>query len=347
MADDTKKIKDTEAELDAMVNGSKKDKSKDGSDEEDELEDEDADESEDEDDSDDDESEDDDESDDDEDAEEDDAPKSKKKSKKKSDSDDEDEESDEDDESDEDEDSEDEDEEDDEDDDEDEDGEDSPQGRKKDGDEMIPRWKMKAALRKQKLRFQKDVQKTATGSQGAISASEIVKKYGLSKEKGEDFVKDIIAATRAEMGISPDFGQRLKQFESVAEEQAEEAGFEKEWKSKGTTKALERLFPKASGKDLDVIKRKAHDLAFTKRYAKYSLEDIIRLNRKSLLRDKKKSIDDHKGGSKRGLVKYDLDNPDSIPWGDLSIQEFERVSDQLGKRSGKRMKIYRKGQRIG
>lgn len=260
------------------------------------------------------------------------------------DDDEDDEEEDSDDAKDEDEDDDDEDSEDDEDD-------DSPRDRQK---RFIPLWQHKKEMKQQEKRLRKDLSKAAQDASDSAEdvdedsddVQEIVTKYGLPKDKGPEFVTALIkaAAKRANKDISS--GDLKKLREKVAE-QEEDRLFNREMTK--TEKTIRKLFPDVRSKDVGRIKEKLKILAYTERYQKYSLRDILLLNKDKLTPKKKEKTGESQGdrGSTKVKVskRYNLNDPDSIPWADLSDEEFDEVSAELAKRSGSGLKVHKRNRR--
>lgn len=228
---------------------------------------------------------------------------------------------------------------------------DQPRGRNK---RFIPLWQHKKELKQQEKRLRKDLSKAAKdASETADDVDEdsgdvldIVKKYGLPNDKGQgqEFVSAIIkaAAKRVNKNVSADDIAKIKQ--TVAD-QEEDRLFNREMAK--TEKTLRKLFPEAKGKDIARIKERLKVLAYTEKYEKYSLRDILMLNRDKLEPKAKKKTGESTGERGSAKVKvtkrYNLDDPDSIPWGDLTDEEFDEVSTALEKRSGSGLKIIRRG----
>lgn len=234
----------------------------------------------------------------------------------------------------------------------DEDGEQSKK-RKKDGDELIPKWKMKAEISRREKEIRAEIQRETEAEAARVAAlkpaalaeesaevQEFVKKFGL-KENGPEFIKELGKLIAKDQGVD-EIKKRQEErdtAERLAREEAE--GFEKDW-NKTQTSTISKMFPEISDKELAHVKKKVHELAYTPKYANYSLDDIIRLNKSKLLGEKRKSFESHKPlGKQNGMKSFDLDRPESIPWNDLSPEEFGRVSDELAKRSPQSTRITR------
>lgn len=233
------------------------------------------------------------------------------------------------------------------------DSEDDKESEIKEGDKQIPVWKHKMELKRQKQRIEAELKKSANRNDGEVDiekeVADAVTKFKLDPEVGKEFlitIRDLTAkAIEKKFGISEDLKKSLSVFEERQREQLEERGFEQEFGK--NLKTIRKLFPDAEQSQIDKLKARVKELAYTKKYANYALEDIIRLNRKTLApATKSKSVDGHKAGTSRSSVRYDLSDPTSIPWSELSPEEFEKVSEALASRSTARSKIYRKGKRI-
>lgn len=147
--------------------------------------------------------------------------------------------------------------------------------------------------------------------------------------------------------LSPEFTERMAKIEQANIEKLEEIGFEKDFSQQKPL--IDKYFPKLDDKALNRIKTKVKELAYTEKYAKYSLDDIIRLNRKALTPvERKRTGEPSKGGA--GQARYTVDNidADKIDWDSLSIEEAEKAMASLEKNQGKtsRLKVYRKGRAI-
>lgn len=229
--------------------------------------------------------------------------------------------------------------------------EDTPKGRKA---RFIPAWQHKKELKQQEKRLRKELSGAAReASQSAEDVDEdsnevreIVKKYGLPEDKGPEFVAAIInaAAKKAGKAIPSD---ALKKMQNAIADQEEERLFNREMKK--TEPILRKLFPDAKRSDLDRIKKKLTRLAYTERYEKYSLADIATLNSEKLKPKEKKKTGESSGGKGAAKTKatkrYNLNEPDSIPWADLDDETFDELSAELEKQSGSGLKVRKKGGR--
>lgn len=274
------------------------------------------------------------------------------------DEEDSDEEDEDDDEKDEDEDSDDGEEKDEEDDEEDE----APQPKdKKDGEKpkrtprFMPTWQHKKELKQLESRLRKELGK----------AAEDASDTGEKVEKDSDVVKTLVDQFAPELGMDGDKASKLftaiinaasketakgipldkvKAVLSRENDRREEEEFQKDLRA--AEKVARKLFGDMSDKDAERFRKKIRTIAYTEKYASYSLEDIVRLKRKDL-RPKGGKKTGESQGSRGGKVsmkgRYNLDDPDSIPWSDLSDKEFDEVSEALEKHQGKpRLKITRK-----
>lgn len=240
---------------------------------------------------------------------------------------------------------------------EDEDEEDEPKGEKK-----TPAWKIKM----QERRFNKKLDEAREELR-----EEFEEKYGRkpNKEEKKDIEDNLIESFKEEFGVEPDeqttkflnwiekrnektkpspeFLERMQKIEKDALVKAEEIGYETDFSKQ--KKLVEKLFPEADEKAINRIKAKVKELAYTERYAKYSLEDIIRLNRKTLAPvERKKTGEPSKGGAGQARYTADMIDPEKIDWDTMSVDEAEKVMSQLEKQQGKKnqLKIYRRGKAI-
>ena len=215
----------------------------------------------------------------------------------------------------------------------------------------IPLWQHKKELKQQEKRLRTELGKAAKSvaersddiDEDSDEVKEIVDEFGLDPEKGPRFVQKLIqAASKRSGNISKAEFDEMKE---KLRDSEEDKRFNEDMRK--TTKTIRKLFPEVSPGDMEQIKEKIKELAYTKRYAKYSLDDIVTLNRESLspMKRKKTGEKGRKIGGERGVESYDLENPDSIPWGELSDKEFSRISDELAKKNRK-LKIVRQGQQI-
>lgn len=228
---------------------------------------------------------------------------------------------------------------------------DQPQGRTK---RFIPLWQHKKEMKQLEKRMKRDLQKAAQNAsetaddvdEDSDDVQEIVTKYGLPKDKGPEFVSALIKAATKRMSkeISVD---DIKKLRKQVADQEEERQFNREMSK--TEKTIRKLFPEVRSKDLARIKERVKKLAYTERYQKYSLRDIVLLNKEKLApKDKKRtgeSAGDRGATKVKASKRYDLSNPDSIPWADLSDEEFDEVSAELEKRSGSGIKVHKKNRR--
>ena len=91
------------------------------------------------------------------------------------------------------------------------------------------------------------------------------------------------------------------------------------------------------------MKARLKQLAYSERYKRYKLEDIVSLEKGSFAPKKKKKTGEHKGtgGKVTTKRKYNLNDPDSIPWDGMSDKEFDEVSEKLAAGKG-RLKITKR-----
>ena len=235
------------------------------------------------------------------------------------------------------------------DDDDDEDGDGKPDGRKA---RFIPKWQHKKELKQQEKRLRAELSGAAQeASQTAEDVDEdsdevkdIVKKFGLPEETGPAFVATIINAAAKKAGKAIPT-EDLKKMQKAIADQEEDRQFQREMR-KAESK-LTKLFPNAKKKDLERIKKKLTRMAYTERYEKYSIVDIATLNAEKLQPKKKKKTGETSGGKgKKTKVKatkrFNLDEPDSIPWADLDDDTFDELSAELEKRTGTGLKVTKK-----
>lgn len=269
-------------------------------------------------------------------------------------------EDDEEDEGDEDEDDEESDDEDDtEDDEDDEEDNDDDQNANKKGNKKIPAWMVKMnerrvskAIKDAQAKASKDFEEKNGRKPNANEKKEL--DSDLAKDFEEEFgvapdenTVKFLKFLEKRTGLNPETKERLAKIEKDALARAEEIGFEQDFSSQ--KKLINKLFPEASEKVINRIKAKVKELAYTEKYSKYSLDDIIRLNRKSLAPvPRTKTGEPSKGG--KGMARYTADNidPENIDWESMSNEEAEKVMNALEKKQGNlsRVKIFRKGKKV-
>lgn len=210
-----------------------------------------------------------------------------------------------------------------------------PEGRK---NKKIPLWQHKKALRQQEKKLRKELvsaAKDASESTDDVSENdddvkEIAKKYGLNEKLGPKLVADIIkaAANRTSTKITD---EEIKKIRKDIADRKENEKFGDEMRK--TEKTIRKLFGKVSLGDKARIQSKLRKIAYTSQYKHYSLNDILRLNRKVFMPKEKRRTGEGSGTRPTGKVsnvkKYDLTNPSSIPWDKLSDAEFDEVSAAL------------------
>lgn len=203
----------------------------------------------------------------------------------------------------------------------------------------------KQAREEMESELKKRVEDTPKGlSEKSDEIQSIVKEFGLDEEQGPKFVKSLIDVVEKKMGAS-EFSKKVEKLESELADAKEEAEFNKEFDT--VSSVLRDEFGELSNKDLSRIKKKLKDLAYSEKYHTYPLEDIVKLKSGELKPSGKKKTLEKKRTRQgnRNVKSYDLDDPDSIPWDDLSDEEFDKLSKLLEERTP-RVKIYRKGQKI-
>lgn len=177
-------------------------------------------------------------------------------------------------------------------------------------------------------------------------ASDFEKEFGVAPDENtKKFLGWLEKRTSSKM--SPELTERMAKIEQDALEKAEEIGFEQDFTKQ--KKLLDKYFPEADTKVIDRIKAKVKELAYTEKYAKYDLADIIRLNRKSLAPvERKKTGEASRGGTGQARYTPDQIDPEKIDWKSMSVEEADKVMTAIEKNQGKksRMQIFRKGKRI-
>ncbi len=249
-----------------------------------------------------------------------------------------------------------------EDDDEDQDDADDDAGKTKDKtkDKPVPAWMVKMQERRiakevakareeARAEFEKEHGRKPNADEKKELDSDLIddfkKEFGV--EPDENTMKFLKFLEKRSPKLSPEFTERMAKIEQANIEKLEEIGFEQDFSKQ--KKLLDKYFPDADTKALDRIKVKVKELAYTEKYAKYSLDDIIRLNRKALSPvERKKTGEKSKGGN--GTARYTADNidADNVDWESMSIEEAEKAMNALEKKQGKvsRMKIIRKGRQV-
>lgn len=221
------------------------------------------------------------------------------------------------------------------------------------GAKMVPAYKIKIAEKRleKKLRDEfdaklKDLSEKPKGDrdEGSDEVKAIVKEFGLHEELGPKFIEAIAGVIARKGGIDKDIREKIQKFETIHQDEVERAGFEKEFST--NEKLIRKIYPDIDTKGILKVKDKLHDLAYDKKYAHYRLEDVIRLNRKSLYQTKGAGGESSRGGTSKGEFSVDLSQPDKIPWNELTPEQFQKVSDELGKRSTGRLTVVRDGKII-
>jgi hypothetical protein len=214
---------------------------------------------------------------------------------------------------------------------------------------VMPMWQHKKALKQQEARLRKELVAAAVDAsesgddidEDSEAVQDIVSKYKLNKDLGPGLVASILKLAEKRAGkVSDKDIQRIKQ--DIADRK------ERELFDKDMAKAV-KVGTKILGSELtEKQKAKLKEMAYTKEYRHYSLTDILRLNRKAFLPKEKRQTGETKGNppaaKSRTSKRYDLSDPNSIPWDSLSDEEFDEVSAALEKEQPK-MKIIRKNGR--
>jgi len=267
---------------------------------------------------------------------------SDKKDKEDDEKDEDEEDKDDDDEEDEDDADVDEDEEDDDEKDEDDEDEDDDDTRGKKEEKVIPLWRHKKELKQQKSRLTKELGALATRStdegvefdEDSDEVKEFVKEFGLDEKVGPKWIVRLLG-----MAVNA-LGPKLKEVEKLKEhvlDATEEKMFMRDLNK--AMPLIRKVLKDPNEKQLERATKKIRELAYSDDYKSYKLEDIIRLNKKSIAGSdagkEKRKTGEHGRRTKTGrsVEAFDLDNPDSIPWKDLNDAEFDKVSAALEKRT--------------
>lgn len=227
----------------------------------------------------------------------------------------------------------------------------------------IPAWKVKMQEKRERQRVE-----TAVAEATANLRKEFEEKYGRKMTKSEEALHDesvdslleqlaeetdekkkvlLMLKFFQENSVSTQMKEKMSKLDERTTIQIEEEEFNKDFKSQ--KKLLDKLFPDLNEKQLEKVKSKVKEIAYTEKYQNYSLSDIIRLNRKQIAPiEKRKTGEPSRGGTGASRISSDQLDIDKIDWDSLSIEEAERVMKQIEeKEKGKsRVKVFRRGTRI-
>lgn len=208
----------------------------------------------------------------------------------------------------------------------------------------MPIWKHKEELKKREEELQTEFQtkleeavKVASHKpDGATNedVNKLAEEFNLTPEVASSMIDRMAQVVSSRIGID----DIRKNTEAIKEERrlaAEETGFENEFVSEDTTKAIESA---ANGKSITSdVKKRIKEFAYSTTYAKYRLADIVRLEADNLFPDKSESrpAESSRGGSARGSAQKNIAemSPDEI--NSLSDAEFVKLSNELGKEGSK------------
>lgn len=205
----------------------------------------------------------------------------------------------------------------------------------------MPMWKHKEELKKVRDELTTDFEKKladAVSKKGGPTdddVSKIAEEFNLEPEIAGKMIDRMAGVLEQRLGLG-DLKKSAEQITEQAKAQAEAKGFDEEWGAKATQEAL-----KAAAGDrqvTDSVKQRVHELAYSTEYARYRLSDVIRLNADSLFEapsKQHKTAEAGRGGSNRGTPQKPISEMSSEEIGDLSDDEFMRLSEELGK-SGSR-----------
>ena len=221
----------------------------------------------------------------------------------------------------------------------------------------IPSWKHKEELKKTEERIRSEVgtqvdalnqriqdltKNGAVATDGDIDA--LATEFGLTPETASKLVDKLSDIVDKKVGIST-IRKTLDEQLKVTNEQKEEQGFVNEFASADTQKALEEA---SGGQTINAdVKERIKMLAYTSTYAKYRLQDIIRLEAKNLFKEaprEQRSAEAGKGGINRGNAPKSIDqmSPDDIL--SMSDEEFMKASEDLAK-DGSRYSLNKKSKK--
>ena len=243
------------------------------------------------------------------------------------------------------------------------DGKDKPEGEIVDGEkgqpnrpiEHIPAWKHKEELKKAReqaaaearaeanTEFEKRLIDAGQKPGGATGEDidGIAAEFGLDPNLVPAFIDRLAGAVSSRVKLPDEFVQATNDIKEQQRQVKESQGFEDEWAGEETRSALASI---SGGKEISAgIKEKIKELAYTPTYHRYRIADIVRLEGSKLLPAKEsKSAEAGRGGASRGTASPKIEEMSPEDIYNLPDDEFNRLSDELGKSGSRFIKTTKK-----
>ena len=211
----------------------------------------------------------------------------------------------------------------------------------------MPIWKHKEELKKREQELQEEfqvkLQEAARKPDGATNedVNKLAEEFNLTPEVASSMIDKMAQVVSSKIGID-DIRKDNEQRKEEARQRAEEQGFENEWKSDATTKAIEAL---AGDKPItEQIKQRVKEFAYSTTYAKYRIADIVRLESENIFLEKpseSRPAEKSRGGAARGSAQKSIVDMSTDEINSLSDEEFIKMSNELGKQGSKYGRITR------
>jgi len=191
---------------------------------------------------------------------------------------------------------------------------------------------------------QKLEQASAKSTEGDIEA--FAAKHGMDK----NVVMDLVGVIKKQANISPDLANRIDKVEKDYEVEKERLAYENNFNEQ-IVPVLKDINSEATNEQLKKAKDKLKELAYSDRYGKYELSDIVSLNKAEFdkileKKEPKKTAESGRPGSQKGKQitgEYkDMDTDELVRLSTeegIDPKEFEKISNELEKRSPSILKV--------
>lgn len=183
---------------------------------------------------------------------------------------------------------------------------------------------------------------------GQEQADEDIRQFAEANNLHEDVVKGLISIVekrfpKAQPG-DPALTEKLQSVLEEREMDRQEAIFTRDF-DKNVLPILQKEFPNATAAEVATVRAKLQELAFTEEYARTTLPVIYKGvdEFRGLITPKgRKSAESGKGGGAPSNTATDYENVTAEDIGKMSDDEFEKFSEEMGRRS--KRPIRRAGQ---
>lgn len=217
----------------------------------------------------------------------------------------------------------------------------------KDNIHMMPVKKHTDQVKKLKKEFDEKIQglekdlQTAKQQAGDKDISKKLESLAEKYNTEPDFVKDLYEMLKSDSGIPSDLQKKIDYIDQKAEQENQNQQFNDDF-DKNVLSLIEEEYPDATQSQIDGIKQKVHEHAFSKKYQHTPLELIYGGLKefRDFFEDSKSKKTAEKGGKRtKGTKVLDFENMTDAEAAKLSDEDFDKYSEYKEKQSGSHLKV--------